>query len=48
MEKAMHTSHSLGYGEYARSRAVRLEVEKKREAEYEKRKQIVLQINVTG
>lgn len=44
----MHRSHGIGYGEYTRSHAVRLEVEKKREEQYKKSKEIVLDLMMTG
>ncbi|MGN1400146.1 MAG: hypothetical protein ACI4XL_01445 [Bacillus sp. (in: firmicutes)] len=34
MEKAMQSSHGVGYNEYARDLDVRLEVEKQREKSY--------------
>ncbi|WP_174234300.1 hypothetical protein [Bacillus sp. V59.32b] len=41
MEKAMQQSHGIGYSEYSRKLDVRLQVEKRREREYEQCNQIV-------
>ncbi|WP_409302535.1 hypothetical protein [Peribacillus sp. SCS-155] len=36
MEKAMQQAHGVGYSEYSRRLDIRLQVEKRREREYEK------------
>ncbi|AIF44052.1 hypothetical protein [Virgibacillus sp. SK37] len=40
MEKAMQQSHKIGYAEYERKLENRLAVERRREREYEKCKQL--------
>ncbi|WP_410207183.1 hypothetical protein [Bacillus sp. z60-11] len=37
----MHRSHGMGYEEYSRSHENRLEVEKRREKQHQKSKQII-------
>lgn len=44
MEKAMQRNHGIGYAEYNRSLTKRLEVEKKRDKEYEVTKKILTQL----
>jgi hypothetical protein len=41
MEKAMHSSHGMGYGEYNRRLENRLKVEESRQKEYEQCQKIV-------
>jgi hypothetical protein len=41
MEKAMYQSHGLGYEEYQRKLETRLQVEKQREKDYRKSRQII-------
>jgi hypothetical protein len=41
MEKAMQQSHGVGYSEYSRKLDVRIQVEKRREKDYEQCNQIV-------
>jgi len=48
MEKAMHKSHGMGYEEYSRSHVNRLEVEKRREKQYQKSKQIISDLHMIG
>jgi hypothetical protein len=40
MEKAMHQSHGIGYSEYERNLDKRLEVEKERDKEYKKAREM--------
>ncbi|MFS0674347.1 hypothetical protein [Ornithinibacillus sp. 179-J 7C1 HS] len=48
MEKAMQTSHHIGYAEYCRNLDKRLEVEKKRQQEYHQCKQMIAEIDNTN
>jgi hypothetical protein len=41
MEKAMQQSHGIGYDEYSRRLDIRIQVEKRRERDYEKSNMIV-------
>jgi hypothetical protein len=41
MEKAMQQSHNMGYAEYSRKFEHRLEIEKRRQQEYEQCKKLV-------
>ncbi|WP_169749086.1 hypothetical protein [Ornithinibacillus californiensis] len=45
MEKAMQTSHQMGYAEYCRKLENRMKVEKRRQEDYNKSKQIVAEID---
>lgn len=45
MEKAMQQSHHMGYEEYARKLDKRIDVEKKRQREYDRSKYIVAEID---
>ncbi|MBB6453462.1 hypothetical protein HNQ94_001911 [Salirhabdus euzebyi] len=45
MEKAMQQSHGIGYKEYSRKLEKRLEVEKRREKEYQKSRQITAEVD---
>jgi len=45
MEKAMQSSHKMGYAEYCRKLDKRLDVEKRREREYEQCKHIQAEVN---
>ncbi|WP_239421996.1 hypothetical protein [Bacillus sp. CGMCC 1.16541] len=44
MEKAMFQAHGIGYAEYSRKLEQQLRVEKRRELDYEKSKEIVQNI----
>lgn len=46
MEKAFHGAHGIGYETYRQNHDARMEVEKKREAEYAKSRMAIL--NITG
>ncbi|WP_394356245.1 hypothetical protein [Bacillus changyiensis] len=48
MEKAMQSAHGIGYQEYSRRHTTRLEVEKKREIQYRKSKQIISNMKMIG
>jgi hypothetical protein len=41
MEKAMHQTHGFGYEEYKQKLDVRMQVEREREHDYKKSRQIV-------
>ncbi|WP_227397169.1 hypothetical protein [Jeotgalibacillus aurantiacus] len=41
MEKAMHSSHGVGYETYMRKHDVRMDVEMKREADYKKSQELL-------
>ncbi|WP_430743261.1 hypothetical protein [Bacillus atrophaeus] len=45
MEKAMHKTYGIGYGEYSRRLDARMEVERQRELDYEKSKHFSEQFN---
>ncbi len=45
MEKAMQTSHRIGYADYCRNLDKRMKVERKRTENYKKSKQIVSEID---
>lgn len=45
MEKAMQASHHMGYAEYCRNLDNRMQVEKKRQEEYNQCKQLVAEID---
>ena len=45
MEKAMHQSHGIGYAEYAQKHEKRMDVELRREADYQKSQLIYAEIN---
>ncbi|WP_221408603.1 hypothetical protein [Peribacillus simplex] len=44
MEKAMQSSHGIGYSEYSRNLDLRIEVEKERDREHEKCNKMVLDL----
>ncbi|WP_430791184.1 hypothetical protein VBD025_08450 [Virgibacillus flavescens] len=45
MEKAMHQSHNMGYAEYGRKLENQIAVEKRRQDEYEKCKNITAELD---
>ncbi|WP_169727356.1 hypothetical protein [Paucisalibacillus globulus] len=45
MEKAMQTSHHMGYAEYCRNLENRMKVERRRQEDYNKCKHIVAEID---
>jgi hypothetical protein len=45
MEKAMYQAHGFGYEEYSRKLSKRLEVEQRREVEYQKSLDIVAELD---
>lgn len=45
MEKAMQTSHKMGYADYCRNLDKRMKVEQKRTENYNKSKQIIAEID---
>ncbi|OZM55980.1 hypothetical protein CIB95_14130 [Lottiidibacillus patelloidae] len=44
MEKAMHQTHGFGYEEYKQKLDVRMQVEREREQDYKKSRQIVSEL----
>jgi len=45
MEKAMHGAHGIGYERYRRDNEKRIEVEQKREEEYQESRKVAMNIN---
>lgn len=46
MEKSMHGVHKMSYAEYENCHKKRIQVEKRRELEYKKEKEILLKNNL--